>query len=34
MPADLTEKIIAWQSKGLSVEKIRPPTTLNNSLQN
>ena len=32
MPTGITETIIAWQSKGLSNEKIKPPTTLNNSL--
>ena len=30
MPAGLKEKVAAWQSKGFSNEKIRPPTTLNN----
>ena len=32
MPTGLTEKIGAWQSKGLSNEKVMPPTTSNNSL--
>ena len=27
MPTGLTEKIGAWQSKGLSNEKVMPPTT-------
>ena len=31
-PAGLTETIVAWQSKVLSNEKTRPPTTSNNSL--
>ena len=31
-PAGLTEIVVSWQSRGLSNEKIRPPTTSNNSL--
>ena len=30
-PASLTEIVVSWQSKGLSNEKIRPPTTSNSS---
>ena len=32
MPASLTNTILEWESKGLSNENIRPPTTANNSL--
>ena len=32
MPASLTETIVAWQSRGLSNEKIRSPTTGNYGL--
>ena len=32
MSTGLTETIVAWQSKGLSNEKIRPPTSLIYSL--
>ena len=32
MPVGLKETILTWQSKGLSNETIRPPTTSNNSL--
>ena len=31
LPTGLTETVVAWQSKGLSNKKIRPPTSLNNS---
>ena len=30
MPAGITESFVAIQPKGLSNEKIRPPTTANN----
>ena len=32
MSVGLKETILTWQSKGLSNETIRPPTTSNNSL--
>ena len=32
VPTGLTEASISWQSKGLSNEKIRPPTISNNSI--
>ena len=32
MPSDLTETIVAWQSKGLPNEKMKPSTASNNSL--
>ena len=32
MPAGATEKIVAWESEGLSNEKIKDSTTANDSL--
>ena len=32
MSFGLTETIVVWESKGLSNEKIKPPTTANNNL--
>ena len=34
MPTGLTETIVAWQSKDVSNEKIRPSSTSNKSLKN
>ena len=30
--ADTSDYVLSWQSKGLSIESIKPPTTTNNSL--
>ena len=34
MPTGLTETIVAWRSKDVSNEKIRPSSTSNKSLKN